>query len=200
MNKLILIKTNVNMKQIESIKVGVGGEILSAEVKTIKTVSAEQFCQIYLRDNEEFYKLSKAESNVLAVLWYTSNYYEDKDRALPGNKISLDEELRDTIKIKTNLAAGTIRNTITSLVKKKMLLKDSRYKAVYYLNPEYFFKGKISDRTQIIKNIIAGKHIKINVLLSFTFFQKVFFLISATCELFVCFKFFCTIIFLHLNI
>lgn len=159
MNKLILIKTNVNMKQIESIKVGVGGEILSAEVKTIKTVSAEQFCQIYLRDNKEFYKLSKAESNVLAVLWYTSNYYEDKDRALPGNKISLDEELRDTIKIKTNLAAGTIRNTITSLVKKKMLLKDSRYKAVYYLNPEYFFKGKISDRTQIIKNIIEYKFI-----------------------------------------
>nr|UVN05149.1 MAG: plasmid replication protein [Bacteriophage sp.]DAO29610.1 MAG TPA: replication protein [Bacteriophage sp.] len=159
MNKLILIKINVNMKQIESIKVGVGGEILSAEVKTIKTVSAEQFCQIYLRDNEEFYKLSKAESNVLAVLWYTSNYYEDKDRALPGNKISLDEELRDTIKIKTNLAAGTIRNTITSLVKKKMLLKDSRYKAVYYLNPEYFFKGKISDRTQIIKNIIEYKFI-----------------------------------------
>lgn len=147
------------MKQIESIKVGVGGEILSAEVKTIKTVSAEQFCQIYLRDNEEFYKLSKAESNVLAVLWYTSNYYEDKDRALPGNKISLDEELRDTIKIKTNLAAGTIRNTITFLVKKKMLLKDSRYKAVYYLNPEYFFKGKISDRTQIIKNIIEYKFI-----------------------------------------
>lgn len=146
------------MKQIESIKVGVGGEILSAEVKTIKTVSAEQFCQIYLRDNEEFYKLSKAESNVLAVLWYTSNYYED--RALPGNKISLDEELRDTIKIKTNLAAGTIRNTITSLVKKKMLLKDSRYKAVYYLNPEYFFKGKISDRTQIIKNIIEYKFIQ----------------------------------------
>lgn len=135
------------MKQIESIKVGVGGEILSVEVKTIKTVSAEQFCQIYLRDNEEFYKLSKAESNVLAVLQYTSNYYEDKDRALPGNKISLNEELRDTIKIKTNLAAGTIRNIITSLVKKKMLLKDSRYKAVYYLNPEYFFKGKISDRT-----------------------------------------------------
>ena len=46
----------------------------------------------------------------------TSNYYEE---ALPGNKISLDEELRDTIKIKTNLAAGTIRNTITSLVKKR---------------------------------------------------------------------------------
>ena len=31
--------------------------------------------------------------------------------------------------------------------------------AVYYLNPEYFFKGKISDRTQIIKNIIEYKFI-----------------------------------------
>lgn len=100
MNKLILIKTNVNIKQIESIKVGVGGEILSAEVKTIKTVSAEQFCQIYLRDNEEFYKLSKAESNVLAVLWYTSNYYEDKDRALPGNKISQMKNLEILLKLK----------------------------------------------------------------------------------------------------
>ena len=28
MNKLILIKTNINMKQIESIKVGVGGDII----------------------------------------------------------------------------------------------------------------------------------------------------------------------------
>lgn len=38
-----------------------------------------------------------------------------------------------------------------------MLLKDSRYKAVYYLNP---VKGKISDRTQIIKNIIEYKFIQ----------------------------------------
>lgn len=49
------------------------------------------------------------------------------EEALPGNKISL------------------------------LLLKDSRYKAVYYLNPD---KGKISDRTQIIKNIIEYKFIQ----------------------------------------
>lgn len=51
------------MKQIESIKVGVGGEILS-----LKLLKLLVLCQIYLRDNEEFYKLSKAESNVLALL------------------------------------------------------------------------------------------------------------------------------------
>ena len=142
------------MKQIESIQLGTSGEIVSAEIKTFKTVSAEQFCQVYLKDNEEFFKLTKAESNILAVLWYTSNYYEDKDISLPGNKISLDAQLRDVIKTKTGLASGTIKNTVVSLVKKKMLLKDNRYNSVYYLNPEYFFKGKITDRTKIIKNIV----------------------------------------------
>lgn len=147
------------MKQLESIQLGAGGEIISAQIKTIRTVKAEQFCQVYLQDNEEFFKLSKSESNVLAVLWYTSNYYEDKDISLPGNKISLDEQLRDVIKKKTGLASGTIKNTITSLVIKKMILKDTRYKSVYYLNPEYFFKGKISDRTNIIKNIVEYKFV-----------------------------------------
>lgn len=47
------------MKQIESIKLGMGGEIISAEIKTVKTVNAEQFCQIYLRDNEEFLNLQR---------------------------------------------------------------------------------------------------------------------------------------------
>lgn len=148
------------MKQIESIKMGLGGEILSAEIKTIKKVDAEQFCQIYLRDNEEFYKLTKAESNILAVLWYTSNYYEDKEQQLPGNKVSLDEQLRDTIKQKTGCAYGTIKNTISSLVKKQMLLKDNRYKSVYYLNPQFFFKGKITDRSKIIRNIVEYEFIK----------------------------------------
>lgn len=31
------------MKQIESIKLGMGGEIISAEIKTIKTVNADIF-------------------------------------------------------------------------------------------------------------------------------------------------------------
>lgn len=70
-----------------------------------------------------------------------------------------DAQLRDIIKTKTGLAAGTIKNTIVSLVKKKMLLKDNRYNSVYYLNPEYFFKGKITDRTKIIKNIVEYKFV-----------------------------------------
>ena len=142
------------MKQLESITIGEGGEIISANIKTLRTVSPEQFCQIYLQENEEFFSLSKAESNVLAVCWYMSNYYDDKDFQIPGNKVTLDEQLRDIIKLKTKLAAGTIKNTITSLVKKNMLIKDEKYKSIYYLNPKFFFKGKLNDRTQLIKHTI----------------------------------------------
>lgn len=55
---------------------------------------------------------------------------------------------------KTGLAEGTLKNSMSGLVKKQMLLKDSRYKDVYYLNPEYFFKGRITDRTKIITKTI----------------------------------------------
>ena len=35
-----------------------------------------------------------------------------------------------------------------------MILKDSNYKTIYYLNPKYFFKGRISQRTQLINRTI----------------------------------------------
>lgn len=138
----------------EQVKVDQNGELISADVTTLKKVNAEEFCQIYLRDNEEFYQLSKAENNVLAVCWYCSIYYNDPEFNYPGNKITLDEDLRDRIKDKTKLASGTIKNAVSSLVKKGMLLKDEKYKSIYYLNPKYFFKGRITDRTKLIRHTI----------------------------------------------
>ena len=46
-----------------------------------------------------------------------------------------------------------LRTPIT-LSKKRMIIKDTKHRGVYFLNPEYFFKGSISDRTKVIKNII----------------------------------------------
>lgn len=138
----------------ENVKVNEWGEIVSAEQTTLKKVKAEEFCQIYLRDNEEFYKLTKAESNVLAVCWYGSLYYSDEQLECPGNQITLDKKFKDIIKTKTGLAESTIKNSINNLVKKEMLLKDEKYKLTYYLNPKYFFKGRISDRTKLITHTI----------------------------------------------
>lgn len=106
---------------------------------------------ISLLNNPELYNLSKAEFNVLSVMWFmASTYYSN--HAL-GNRISCDKQFRDIVHNKTNLAESTIKAAIADLVKKNMLIKDKDYKGVYYLNPDYFFKGKLSDRNKIIKQI-----------------------------------------------
>lgn len=129
------------------------GEIISTDITTIrKCKDLEEFCQIYLSDYEEFSNLSKAEHNVLVLCWKYSAFY--KDLNLPGNKITFDKQLKDIIKEKTGLAESTVKNSFTSLVKKELLLKDGEYKSIYYLNPKFFFKGNISDRTKLVKHTI----------------------------------------------
>lgn len=138
----------------EDVKIGEGGEVISADIVTLKKVTAEQFCQVYLRDNDEFYKLSKAESNVLSICMYLSVYYDDPDLDKPGNKISVGSQFLDDVKKKTGLADSTIKNAIASLVKKEMIIKDEKYRGVYYLNPKHFFKGRITDRTKLVTKTI----------------------------------------------
>lgn len=123
-------------------------EIISAEVKTVRNVKAERFIQCYLQDNIEFYRLSKAELNILAVCWEKSTYCDDDNI---GNKITYNKDLSTTIIEKTGLKEGTIKNTMSSLVKKEMILKSTKFKGIYFLNPKYFFKGQISSRLKLIK-------------------------------------------------
>lgn len=137
----------------ENIQFGEGGEIISGEIQHIKKVKLDEFCQVYLKDNSEFYSLSKAESNVLAVCMYLSVYYDDDEIQYPGNKVNYDALFKDTVLKKTGLKEGTLKNTMMSLVRKDMLLRNPNYKGIYFLNPKYFFKGTINNRTKVIKSI-----------------------------------------------
>lgn len=138
----------------ENIKVNDSGELISAEQTIIKKVNAEEFVQLYLRDNEEYYNLSKAESNILGICWLMSAYYKDESLDLPGNKITFDKVFKDVVERRTGLKSSTVYNTMASLVRKKMLLKRKGEKGIYYLNPKYFFKGSLTDRTKAVKRII----------------------------------------------
>lgn len=84
--------------------------------------------QVYLQDNDELYKLSKSEANILFTLW----------KVCAENKIVINQQIRDFIKQMTDLGESTIKNGIASLTKKQMLIKDPNYKGIYYLNPKYF--------------------------------------------------------------
>ena len=141
----------------ENVKLGPGGEIVSADITQLKKVTAEQFTQIYLRDNEEFFRLSKAESNVLSLFWLYSTYYDDPSFCFPGNKINFDKTLKEIIVNKTGLADVTVKVAVSTLVLKDMIIKDKSCRGIYYLNPKYFFKGRITDRVSSIKTSIEYK-------------------------------------------
>lgn len=139
------------MKNIEKTTVNEFGEILSAEKTIIKSCKADEFIQVYLEDMQGIFGLTTvSEHKVLISLWSKSIYYPEGGETF-GNQIFLNEKILDGICEDTSLAKNSVRNAIYSLVKKGLLIKDPKYKrSVYYLNPVYFFKGKITDRIKSI--------------------------------------------------
>ena len=85
---------------------------------------------------------------------YLSTYYDKEKSTVIGNVVTCNSLFIDEAKGRTGLKESTIRNSLVTLSKKRMIIKDTKHKRVYFLNPEYFFKGSISDRTKVIKNII----------------------------------------------
>ena len=138
----------------ENLKVNEFGELISAEQTIIKKVNVEEFCQVYLQDSEDFSNLSGSEYKILIQCWLHSVYYKESNLDIPGNVVTFNSLLKESIQKVTGLKDGTIRNTFSSLVKKGMLLKPEGIKGIYYLNPKYFFKGKLTERTKLIKKSI----------------------------------------------
>ena len=143
------------MIEKEQIKVDENGEIVEASITTIKKVSYGEFMQVWLKDNEEFWDLTKSEYSVMVQCWRASLYYPELvDENIPGNKITADKQFKDITAKNAKITVRSVDAALASLTKKNLLIKDKEYKSIYYLNPKFFFKGKISERTQIIKHSI----------------------------------------------
>ena len=124
------------------------GEIISESKTIIRNVKAKEFIQVYLDDMSGLLNIkTKAEKDVLIWFWKFSKF---PDETFSANYVSLDAILFEKITTETGLKEQSIRNTIVSLVKKDLLIKDKTKRGIYYLNKKYFWKGKISD---ITKNI-----------------------------------------------
>lgn len=133
----------------ESIKIDSDGQIVEGKIETVKRVTTEQFTQVYLQNNDDFYCLTKAEANVLSVCWNMSQYYGEGSE-LPGNVVQYNRFLLSYIKDKTKLSESSIKHAFADLCRKSMLIKSSE-RGIYFLNPEFFFKGKISDRLRALE-------------------------------------------------
>lgn len=128
------------------------GEVISNEIVSIKKVKPDEFIQVYLEDMSGLMKISsKNEINVLMWFWKFSTYVDEGDI---GNMVVINSKLLKQIEDSTGICKQSIRNVISSLKKKRLLITEKGERGIYYLNPEYFFKGSIKDRGKCYKNVI----------------------------------------------
>lgn len=135
------------------------GEVFTSSKQTIQTTkvysSQDEFIQVYLNDLSGLLNIaSKTELQMLMILWKYSSYNESEENK--GNFIIINSKIIQDIATKLNIKEQSVRNCLSSLIKndKKPLIKDSRYRSTYYLNPTYFFKGALKDRPKVMKVIL----------------------------------------------
>lgn len=108
--------------------------------------------QVYLKDMSGLMKISsKNEILVLMWFWKHSTYISDNQI---GNIVVINPVLFKQIEDSTGINQQSVRNMISALKKKNLLLTNADERGVYYLNPQYFFKGKLADRAKCFKQTI----------------------------------------------
>ena len=118
------------------------GEILRSEIITRKRVSAEKFVQLYLDDFGALMGV-EGEGEYRLILWCAKNMnYET-------NEVIIVNALKKRIAAECDLSPYTINNAVSALVTKNLLLRKDT--AIYMLNPNFFFKGRVEDRMNLIR-------------------------------------------------
>ena len=123
------------------------GEILEAN-KTFTVQSVDEFIMIFLKTIPEMFSLTGSEIKVLMFCWKHSTF---NLLAPEANKIVNNVVFKQALRAALNISDAAVDNNIYLLCKKGFLIKEC--KGQYQLNPEYFFKGKLTDRAKLSINI-----------------------------------------------
>lgn len=120
------------------------GEVVSGVVENV-AIDIDSFIMVFLNSISSLYKLDGMEIKILMHCWKKSMYSVDYS----GNIIVNDVEFKNGI-VSSGLgvSVSTVDVYISKLCKKEMLIRVSRGK--YMLNPRYFWKGVITDRSKLL--------------------------------------------------
>lgn len=132
------------------------GEIISSEITNIKFVKdTDEFIQVYLKDMSGLTGVTThGEFKTLLWIWKFSKYIQDGD---VGNTFMVSGPFFKALQEKSGIKENSARNYICSLSNKGILIKSKEFRSVYYLNPKFFFKGVLSDRTKCLTSVIQYK-------------------------------------------
>lgn len=118
------------------------GEVEVVERKVKRKVSREKFIMMFLSDIQGIIGLtSKSEFQVLLAITELVSFNT--------NEVILIKPVKMIIAEKTKLKYDSVKNTISRLHKKEILIRKAS--STYVLNPKYFFKGEDTARSSVLK-------------------------------------------------
>lgn len=120
------------------------GEVL--EYKQTKKITIDEFIMVFFASYPELFKLKGVTLKVLMCCWKMSTYNPANNTE--GNVINNNALFKSYCKSQgLQTTDANIDNAVSELSKRNLLIKICR--GAYLLNPNYFFKGSLSDRSKI---------------------------------------------------
>lgn len=127
------------------------GELL--EYRETRKVTLSEFMMVFFTSYKDMFKLTGLEIKVLMCIWAHSSF--NNKNSSEGNIIHNDGAFKECCRADGLTASNSnIDNVFSRLSKLGFLIK--MCKGTYLLNPKYFFKGTLSDRTKIQYNLLVG--------------------------------------------
>ena len=128
------------------------GEIVSG-VAEVKCSSIDEFIMCFMSSIPQVVKLDGNTIRVLMWCWKFSSFNPSIPEA---NVINNDKAFKDSIRREGgDLTDGVIDGAIHKLYTEGMLIR--RCKGSYFLNPSYFFRGTLSNRSKLQYQILFNK-------------------------------------------
>lgn len=126
------------------------GELL--ELRQTRKLSLEEFIMVFFSSYPQLFKLKGQQLKILMCCWKHSTYNKENDIAgnVVHNNASFKQHCREE---GLELTDASIDNNISALCKAGLLHKKCR--GEYLLNPDYFFKGSLSQRTKLLMSFIV---------------------------------------------
>lgn len=126
------------------------GEII--EWKRTRVVSVDEFIMFFFASMPDLFKLEGLQLKVLMCCWKASTYNNVETE---GNIVSNNKLLKDYIhQCGLEISDGAIDVIIHRLAKEHILLKKCR--GTYMLNPRYFFKGKLAEKSKLELKMVTN--------------------------------------------
>jgi hypothetical protein len=128
------------------------GEVIRQEIDLYRVVSGkDSFMRIFLEDISGCLKITRADDfKVLLSLWKRSEWNTGRVVIIKGIKEQIAKE------IGLDKTSQVVSNSISRLHKLNILIREDT--GIYYLNPEYFFKGYDTELSKTKEYVFSLKY------------------------------------------